>query len=178
MKLLLIPFIGIAMTSGIVMAENIDIISVDKAVSVNTTHVDLNMNDFTPITQSQGSRKVVIGYEAYIDVLASDGIGSLGFHGEGKVSARWFSSNFGLVAKMSCSGIPVGMSKVYGERVNGVSHPAAPTITEIRHNIDECRQIKVELVKQGSLSRQFYTRIESIDFSVSVYSNLAVQGEI
>ncbi|MBQ4863957.1 hypothetical protein J8L98_19910 [Pseudoalteromonas sp. MMG013] len=137
-----------------------------KVVTVNQDVITLSMEDFQPITTNWANREVTTGYQALIDVVGAES--SLVFQGKGELTARWFASNFGMTAKVSCSGIPIGMDKVYGYRINRVSTPASPEISELRHNVGACTQLKVEFNKEGSISRQFYTRIQDINFSLSV----------
>lgn len=137
-----------------------------KVVEVNKEAVQLAFTDFTPITTTWGNREVITGYQALVDVVGAEP--SLVFQGQGELNAKWFSSNFSMTAKVTCSGIPISMDKVYGYRVNRESTPANPEISELRHDVESCTQLKIELNKEGSLSRQFYTRIQDISFALSV----------
>ncbi|MCF6436388.1 hypothetical protein [Pseudoalteromonas sp. MMG022] len=149
---------------------------IDKTVSVDQEALLLTTADFTPITTVWAGRTVVTGYQALVDVQGAQS--ALFFDASGEVSARWFASNFSLVTKMSCNGVPVGMSKAYGKRVDGQSTPAQPIITELRKGVEGCTQLKIELSKEGSLSRQFYTRIQDISFTVAVKGFNSPQGAL
>ncbi|WP_105166992.1 hypothetical protein [Pseudoalteromonas sp. T1lg23B] len=147
-----------------------------KTVSVDQETLLLSTADFTPITTVWAGRTVVTGYQALVNVEGAQS--ALFFDANGEVSARWYASNFGLVTKLSCNGIPVGMSKAYGKRVDGQSTPAQPTVTELRKGVQGCTQLKIELSKEGSLSRQFYTRIQDISFAVAVKGFNSPQGAL
>jgi hypothetical protein len=140
------------------------------AVTVNQAAVQLSIEQFTPVIENWGSRKVVVGYEAFLDVKASEGKSTLLFKAQSEVAGRWFSANFAMTAKLSCSGIPVGMMKMYGKRVGNESTPAQGQLLEVRHQLDQCQQVRIYLAKEGNLSRQFYTKIEKIDFSLKIYA--------
>ena len=170
MKNLLIAFALITGAGSSYAEEQTNTLNVGKEM------VTLTETDFRPIVMSWANREVVTGYEALIDITDTES--SLIFNANGEISARWFASNFAMTTKLSCNGIPIGMSKVYGQRKAGQSIPAKPAITELRHNLDGCEQLKVELFKEGSLSRQFYTRIQSISLSISVQALDITQGEI
>ncbi|KID54546.1 hypothetical protein JF50_21700 [Pseudoalteromonas luteoviolacea] len=145
-----------------------------KTLNVGAEPLALSIADFTPVTTVWAGREVVTGYEALIDVKGAKS--NLFFNAQGEVGARWFASNFGLVTKVSCSGVPVGMSKVYGKRVDNISSPAQPVISELREGVENCSQLKVELLKEGTVSRQFYTRIQDISFTVSINAVEPIQG--
>lgn len=142
-----------------------------KQVVVNQGQLVLNMADFKPILQRWAGRDVEVGYEAYVDVVNTAESDTLFFDAQGEITAKWFASNFAMTARMSCSGIAAGASKVYGKRLDAQSYPAKPQISELRHGMSQCKQLKIELAKEGALSRQFYTKIEQIDFTVALHSS-------
>ena len=137
-----------------------------NTLSVSQGPLTLSKDDFRPITKPYANREAVVGYVALVDVTGAKP--SLLFDIAGKVSTRWFAGNFGLTTKVTCNGAPVGADASYGYRKNRSSVPAMPNIYELRHDMEACTQIKIELVKKGYLSKQFYTRVEDIDFTVAV----------
>ncbi|MDP4985608.1 hypothetical protein [Pseudoalteromonas tunicata] len=170
MKISLVAISLIAISNSVYAADPAPTLSVDQEAIV------LNETDFRPITTTWANREVITGYEALINLSGAKD--TLIFSTNGEVSAKWFAANFSMVTKLTCNGIPIGMSKVYGQRVNGQSTPAKPMITELRHNVEQCDQLKIELSKEGSLSRQFYTSIQNISFTVSVHGLNNTQGGI
>lgn len=145
-----------------------------KTLTVNQETLILSTDDFTPVKTQWAGRSVVTGYQVLLNVV--DAEQTMFFDVSGEISARWFASNFGLVTKASCNGIPIGMSKAYGKRINASSTPAKPMSTELRKGLAGCSQIKVELFKEGSLSQQFYTRLQNISFAISVKGINSQQG--
>lgn len=161
---------------GIIFTTSFSIYAMEdsKTLTVNQGTLILSSDDFTPVKTQWAGRSVVTGYQVLLNVVGAKQ--AMFFDLGGEVSARWFASNFGLVTKASCNGIPIGMSKVYGKRINASSTPAKPMITELRKGLAGCSQIKIELFKEGSLSQQFYTRIQNISFNISVKGITSQQG--
>jgi hypothetical protein len=135
-------------------------------LKVSQGEITLSKDDFRPITQSYVNREAVVGYVALVDLKGSQP--SMLFDITGNVSTKWFAKNFAIDTKVTCSGIPVGADASYGYQKNRFSVPATAKIYELRHNMQTCKQIRIELNKKGHLSRQFYTRIEGIDFTIAV----------
>ncbi len=140
-----------------------------KEVVVNQGAVQLTLADFTPIQVAWGSRQVVTGYEALLDVKDAPAGQPLVLQSTTEAGGRWFAANFTMTTELSCSGVPFGISKAYGKRINNESTPARAEIREVR-SPDLCTQLKVRLLKDGNLSRQFYTRIESANVSIRLFA--------
>lgn len=140
-----------------------------KEVVVNQTAVQLTLADFTPVQVAWGSRQVVTGYEVLLDVKDVPANQSLVLQSTTEASGRWFAANFTLTTELSCSGVPFGISKAYGKRINNESTPARAEIREVRSPY-QCTQLKVRLLKDGNLSRQFYTRLESANVSIRLFA--------
>jgi len=140
-------------------------IAAPKEVVVNQPGIQLALADFAPTMATWGGRQVVTGYEALLDVKDAAANQPLVIQASTESSGSWFAANFTMTTELACSGVPFGISKAYGKRVNNESTPARAEIREMR-TPDQCTQLRVRLVKGGSLSRQFYTRIESINVNI------------
>ncbi|AXQ98393.1 MULTISPECIES: hypothetical protein [Pseudoalteromonas] len=140
------------------------------AVIIDNGIKQLQIADFTPITSSWAGRNVITGYEALLDVDNSSGADSLLFNATAELSATWFAANFIADINITCSGIPVGYDLAQGYRAHRYSIPGQVQISELRKGVSDCKQIKINISKRGSLSRQFFTQIESIDFDLSIES--------
>ncbi|WP_462170818.1 hypothetical protein [Pseudoalteromonas xiamenensis] len=151
------------------IAAEVPVIELDGAP------VKLTINDFSPITKRFGPRDAIVGYEALIDVNSDSPLSQLIIESDGLLKTKWYAANFGVTTRFYCSGTPVAMSKAFGYRDLRKVVYAEPHVEEIRYDIATCSQLKIEITKDGSLSRQFYTQIESIEFNVSLSGNQ--QGE-
>lgn len=144
-------------------------VAAGKEVTVNQSTVQLTLTDFTQIQVTWGSRQVITGYEALIDVKEAQPGQALVVQASTETSGRWFAANFAMTTELSCSGVPLGISKAYGKRINNESTPARAEIREVR-TPDQCTQLRVRLLKDGNLSRQFYTRIESANVALRLFA--------
>lgn len=140
-------------------------------LEVNGQTVSINKAHFKPITKPFAKREVEVGYEALIDVANFNQGSALIIESNGEVKTNRSSGNFGVTTRFYCSGTPIAMSRDFGYREQRKSRPAKPDVEEIRFDVPHCSQLKIVVMKEGSLSRQFYTRIEQINFNVSLASN-------
>lgn len=60
----------------------------------------------------------------------------------------------------------------FGVRYNGVSYLAKPKISKMINTGGNCQKLTVRIDKEGHLSRQFYTRVTDLQFSVQILENV------
>ncbi|TMN35348.1 hypothetical protein [Pseudoalteromonas sp. S2755] len=133
------------------------------------------LSEFTPITSTWAGRDVITAYEALIDVANKQAHQSLLFTGSASIETTWFAGNFAADVNVSCSGVPVGYDLAQGIRELQYSVPGIVNITELRHGVTDCKQLKIHIAKRGSLSRQFYTQVENIQVDFKIDSIRSVK---
>ncbi|KZN57491.1 hypothetical protein N473_06295 [Pseudoalteromonas luteoviolacea CPMOR-1] len=142
-------------------------------VDVGGAVYELNFADFTPITEPYAGQQAVVAYEAKVNVDGDFGQ-DLNYRVGGKVFTRWFAGNMAATLSVSCetpglnNAIFIGENMDFGIRYAGVSYLAKPAISEVLNTGGNCQQMTVRIDKEGHLSRQFYTRVTDLSFTVQI----------
>lgn len=114
----------------------------------------------------------VTGYEAEFDTYGTVNLTRMNFDLSGEVAANWSSSNFAMDVELYCDNTLIGRDQYEGIRHQNVSYLVKPQILKPNHPIPgKCEKVKIRLLKLGSLSRKFYTRITDINLRLYLSSN-------
>ncbi len=130
--------------------------------------VTLRLADFTEISQfyktENGINKyAVTAYETEFETYGTTGLSRLNFELTGDVAASWRSSNFAITTELYCGNSLISNDFYEGIRYQNVSYLVKPSIVKPNHPIPQgCSRLKIRLLKAGSLSRQYFTRITDI----------------
>lgn len=148
-----------------------------KSVDVGGVVYELKFSDFEAITEPFAGTEAIVAYQAKLDV-DGDFSQDLNYRIGGKVYTRWFAGNMAASLSVTCSSsdtgrlIFIGEDMDFGVRYNGVSYLAKPKISKTINTGGDCQKLTVRIDKEGHLSRQFYTRVTDLKFSVQILENL------
>ncbi|CAM4215937.1 hypothetical protein [Pseudoalteromonas ostreae] len=148
-----------------------------KSVDVGGAVYELKFSDFEAITKPYSGTEAIVAYQAKLDV-DGDPSQDLNYRVGGKVYTRWFAGNMAASLSVTCSSlytdkvIFIGEDMDFGVRYNGVSYLAKPKISKMINTGGNCQKLTVRIDKEGHLSRQFYTRVTDLQFSVQILENV------